>query len=209
MRPRRWSITLRKLADDNAVIYIPWRPQKNRSGGATHAPPYFLAGKTLSYAEEYDSFDGRQRPGYLLRPMREETEALLTPENRHIFLYDWALYNKWRYYDSLVDPIIAAEGWQVYLTNDHLTYKSPECANRDVAFFLHFTPQDTASLFPNRQEYGYDNLDFTFQRRGITLTDGTCIIERPLPDYDISAIRTGQYTEAGRIWEREYFLPLY
>ena len=104
-------------------------------------------------------------------------------------------------------PVIAAAGWQVYLRDGHLTYVSSECANRDEQFRLHFIPQDTADLPSARRIHGYDNLDFTFQRRGITLTDGACVIERPLPEYDIIAIRTGQYTETRRIWQREYYLP--
>ena len=95
----------------------------------------------------------------------------------------------------------------MYLRDGHLTYVSPECTNRDDFFLLHFIVRDAADLPSYRREYGYANADFDFQRFGITLSDGACVMDRPLPEYDIIAIRTGQYTEAGQIWEEEYRLP--
>ena len=223
---------IRDLADDNATIYVPWRytpPHSKdglaRSGGGAWAWAYFLSGKNLVFRDDYDHRKPYQAGDYQLTLTREDIPALLTPEHRHVFLYDWALYNKWRYYDSLGSPIIAAGGWQVYFTNEHriyasavrgwqvdpanghLTYVSQGCANVDAKFFLHLAPRAAADLSVARQEYDYENRDFDFQRFGLTLNDGTCIIERPLPDYDIAAIRTGQYTEAGRIWGGEYLTP--
>ena len=199
---------IRKLADDNAVIYIPWRPERIRSGGAAYASHYFLAGKTLNYqyAAESERFDGRQKPDYLLLPIREENESLLTPENRQVFLYDYALYEDLYDEADLGRRIIAAD-WNVYLRDDRLVYASSECANRDAVFWLHFVPADAAVLPAARQEIGYDNADFEFrQRHRKYWLNGRCVIERTLPEYDIIAIRTGQYTEAGRIWEGEYLM---
>lgn len=139
-------------------------------------------------------------------PTRENTDALLTPENRHIFLYDPALYDEWLR-TSAQDSRIIADRWQVYIRDDSLVYVSQECADRDELFYLHFTPQDTTDLPASRQEYGYDNHDFDFPYQGFILANGACVIERPLPEYDIIGIHTGQYTETGRIWEGEYHLP--
>ena len=200
---------IRKLADDNAVIYIPWRPERIRSGGAAYASQYFLDGKTLSYqhAGEPERLDGRQKPDYLLLPIREENESLMTPENRQVFLYDYALYEDLYDEADLGRRIIAAD-WNVYLRDDRLVYASSECANRDAVFWLHFVPADAAVLPAARQEIGYDNADFEFRKRHRKYwLNGRCVIERPLPEYDIIAIRTGQYTEAGRIWEGEYLMP--
>ncbi len=198
---------IRKLADDNAVIYILWRPQGIKSGGAAWASHYFLAGKTLNYAGESERFAGRQKPDYLLLPIREDTEALLTPENRQVFLYDYALYKDLYDEADLGRRIIAAD-WNVYLRDDRLIYASSECANQDAVFWLHFVPADAAVLPAARQEIGYDNADFEFRQRHRKYSlNGRCVIERTLPEYDVIAIRTGQYTETGRIWQREYYLP--
>ena len=198
---------LRELADDRHAIYAPYGFAGFRYGGAHWASEYFLAGKIVNY--EYDPGPPRKpkQPGdYLMLPTREDSPALLTPEHRHIFLYDWALYDQWRRTANLGRPIIAAD-WQVYLRDGHFTYQSSECAHRDALFFLHIVPQSAVDLPAARTESGYDNRDFHFRAGGLTLTDGACVIERPLPGYDIAAIRTGQYTDAGPIWQGEYVLP--
>ena len=42
----------------------------------------------------------------------------------------------------------------------------------------------------HRQQYGFDNLDFAFRDHRLPI--GKCLAERPLPEYAISEIRTGQ-----------------
>ena len=197
---------IRELAQKDAAIYIPYSPYYFRHGGAQWAAMYFLAGKTLVYTDEYGPGKPQQAGDYLLLTTRLDSPALLTPYHRHIFLYDWALYDQWRRTADWGRPIIAQD-WQVHLRDGHLTYTSPECANRDATFFLHYIPRHTGDLRADRREYGYDAQDFDFQFGGFTLTDGACVVDRRLPDYDIAAIRTGQYTEAGRIWQGEYRLP--
>ena len=202
---------IRGLVDDHAAIYAPWSFASFRFGGAHWASEYFLAGKIVNY--DYDPRPPRQpkQPGdYLLLPTREDSPALLTPDHRHIFLYDWALYDQWRRIADLGQPIIASDwaaDWQVYRREGHLTYVSAGCAHREAAFFLHFVPRNASDLPVVRREHGYDNRDFNFHSGGFTLTDGTCVIERPLPGYNIAVIRTGQYTESGQIWQGEYRLP--
>lgn len=197
---------LREAADDGSAIYVPWAYWELQHGGARMAMPYFLAGKTLIYTDGIGSDKPKQAGDYLLLFTREDIPALLTPENREVFLYDWALYDQWRRTADLGRPIIAG-GWQVYLRDGHLAYVSAECANRDVAFFLHLEPRVAVDLPAARKEYGFDNYDFGFGWGGFILTDGACVVERPLPDYDIAVIRTGQYNADGRIWEGEYRLP--
>ena len=190
--------TIRELVDDGAAIYAPWYPPSIASGGARWASYYFLAGKPINYTDPIGD--------YLLLPMREDTPALLTPAHRHIFLYNRTLYDEWRRATNLGRPIIASD-WQVYLRDGRLTYVSPECAHEDELFYLHFVPRDPADLGAGRKDYGYNNDDFLFYFGGVTFSDGVCVAERPLPDYDIAVIRTGQYTDAGRIWGEEYRPP--
>ena len=199
---------IRKAADDSQAIYVPWSYLLFRHGGTPWASSYFLAGKTLVYTDTdgHGSRKPKQAGDYLLLLTREDSPALLTPDNRHVFLYDWALYDQWRRTADLGRPIIAG-GWQVYLRDGHLAYVSAECVNRDEPFFLHLEPRYAIDLPADRKEYGFDNYDFGFGEGGLILTDGTCVVERRLPAYDIAAIHTGQYNADGRIWEREYRLP--
>ena len=196
---------IRDLADANQTIYVPAR-YLGTSDAAPYAWAFYLSGENLVFNDGYAPRQPQQAVDYLLMHTREDSPALLTPEHRHIFLYDWTLYNEWHRTSDLGRPVVAGD-WQVYFRGGHLTYVSPECANQDALFFLHFVAKNAADLPSGRQGQGYENADFAFRYESITLADGTCVIERPLPDYDISAIRTGQYTEAGRIWEREYRLP--
>ena len=205
---------IRELADDARAIYVPHPLQISGAQGATGgaagapwAPVYYLSGKTLVYTDQYGDAPPWQAGDYLLLPIREDNPALLTPDNRYAFLYDWTLYDQWRRTAYQNDTPIIADDWQVYLGAGHLTYQSPECAHREARFWLHFVPRSAADLPLYRREYGFDNRDFDWRLGGVKLADGTCVMERPLPDYDIVAIRTGQYTEAGRIWAGEYVLP--
>ena len=88
--------------------------------------------------------------------------------------------------------------------SDTLLYAKAPCAASDTAasFFLHITPADPAALPEPRRQHGFDNRDFSFDPDGMRF-DGKCFIRRPLPQYEIAGIRTGQYTDAGRIWEVE------
>ena len=85
-----------------------------------------------------------------------------------------------------------------------LLYAKEPCAPADTAarFFLHLTPADPNVLPELRRSYGFDNRDFSFDPDGVRF-DGKCLVRVSLPDYDIASIRTGQYTDAGRIWEVE------
>ena len=94
--------------------------------------------------------------------------------------------------------------FDVYMDGDHLVYVKEECGNEDAApFFLHIYPVDVASLPDGRQPHGFDNLDFDFPPMG--LGDDRCAAMRRLPDYEIEAVRTGQYTpEKGRVWSARF-----
>ena len=197
---------IRNLVNDDAAVYIQWRPNSTRFSGAAWAAPYFLAGKTLIYEHLGRLLPNKQAGDYLLLPARSDGPALLTPDNRHIFLYDWALYSQYHNAADL-DNLIIEKDWNVYLSHDHLTYISPECAHRDALFFLHFVPAHPLYLPAHRQEYGYANHDFLFQAVGRVRSDGACIVEYPRPGYDITELRTGQYNADGRIWQDKHSLP--
>ena len=102
----------------------------------------------------------------------------------------------------------ARSNFDLYLRDNQLTYRRESCAAADTAanFFLHIIPQDVADLPAERQDAGFANLDFAFNRYG-GLFDGKCLATIPLPDYPIAAIRTGQYVAGqGEVWSAELTL---
>ena len=60
-----------------------------------------------------------------------------------------------------------------------------------MRFFLHVYARDAADLPAERREYGFDNLDFFFTEYG-AVSAGACRVVRPLPEYAIERIETGQ-----------------
>ena len=98
-------------------------------------------------------------------------------------------------YETLVsgEPVMRSD-FDVYLSENKLTYVKEPCASTDTeaTFFLHLHPVDANDLPEHRRQYGFDNLDFDFGRRGMVL-DGKCMARIPLPEYAIARIATGQY----------------
>ena len=104
-------------------------------------------------------------------------------------------------------PAIRSD-WNVYLIEDSLIYVRERCGESDIApkFFLHLVPVDADDLPSHRKLYGFDNLDFAFRHH--VLGEGiVCVTKRELPDYDIAAIRTGQFILGeGQIWKGSFDL---
>ena len=96
--------------------------------------------------------------------------------------------------------------FDVYRHGNRLTYIKESCRAMDAQarFYLHLIPRDVNDLPSGRQQYGFDNLNFDFAQQG-TLFDGKCLATVELPDYEIAAIQTGQFTADGsRIWQAEF-----
>ena len=102
------------------------------------------------------------------------------------------------------EPAIRSD-FDVHISHDRLVYVKEPCARADTEaeFFLHLHPVDVNDLPDHRRQYGFDNLDFSFDGRGL-MSDGSCMARIPLPEYDIATIRTGQYTEEGGLWVGEH-----
>ena len=113
-------------------------------------------------------------------------------------------------YEALVsgEPAIRSD-FNIYIHEDTLTYFKEPCAHVDTEarFFLHLIPADVADLPAQRRQYGFDNLDFDFDERGV-IFDGKCLAKAPLPEYGISEIRTGQFVPGqGQVWKEEFTPP--
>ncbi len=89
------------------------------------------------------------------------------------------------------------------------SYAKSRCSYADTQakFFLHIYPKNRDDLSESRRPQGFDNLDFYFYQYGVRF-DGKCMAVVPLPEYQISSIRTGQYTNEGPIWERAAIMSL-
>ena len=75
----------------------------------------------------------------------------------------------------------------------------------DALDFLHVVPKDVDDLPARRRSSGFDNLDFHYGGTAALAFGRKCIAERPLPDYPIVRIRTGQFTPDGdQIWRVEF-----
>ncbi len=107
------------------------------------------------------------------------------------------------------DPIIRSD-FDVYVNENRLFYFKEPCAPADTEalFFLHVIPGDANDLPDHRKRYDFDNLDFGFEWRGV-IFEGKCMAAIALPEYAITRIRTGQFTDAGRLWEGEFRFDRY
>ncbi len=194
------------VSEDIVYIYPPgrakpWSEDRHRYGGAPWALSYFLAGSVL--IDDIRFGVDRNLANFIVERRHQPGPALLTPDNRHIFLYDRALYDRQYEATALGSPIIASD-WNVYLKDGRrLIYTSEECAYTNAWIFLHIDPRDADDLPEQRKQYGFDHLDFRFANHAV-LSDDRCVAVRELPAYDIAVIRTGQYTEGGALWEGEY-----
>ena len=95
--------------------------------------------------------------------------------------------------------------FDLYRQDNQLTYLRETCNAGDTVagFFLHIIPADVGDLPQERQEAGFANQDFAFDRWGGSF-DGKCLATVPLPDYPIASIRTGQHIPGqGEVWAVE------
>lgn len=96
--------------------------------------------------------------------------------------------------------------FDVYLTENSILYEKQPCSEEttDAMFFLHLEPVDVNDLPHHRRQYKFDNLDFDFDRHG-SIAGEICRAKVPLPDYDITRIRTGQQVPGeDPIWEGSF-----
>lgn len=157
---------------------------------------YYLAGHILvrDYEKERQP---RSRVDFFLMGEREPGPALLTPDNRRVFLYDRALY------DAEADRLIELAGasavrspFQVYYHDNALVYVKEGCAHGDTEakFMLHPIPADVSDLPEWTRERGFHNLDFAFADQSVVgAAAGRCLALIRLPGYAVSDIRTGQF----------------
>ena len=106
------------------------------------------------------------------------------------------------------DPDVSST-FDVYINDGRLLYAKSPCNNEDdqKPFFLHVFPADDADLPAGREESGFDNLGFELMQKG-GVHDGRCFAAVELPNYEISSIKTGQFSDGVQTWSAHYNLAL-
>ena len=219
--------TIRQLTR-NHTVYIPaaeLAPVLSWQGAPAIPPPtdprtypitesllnYYFAGSVIQIENKLlyaCAPDCAQTHDFAVSLERRETPALRTPNNRLVFLYDAngiAPMQQAQYRQILSQPPTARAEFNLYLSNHQIAYHKQPCTESDTKerFFLHLYPADPANLPPNRQQHGFDNIGFNFHQRGAIL-DGKCLATVPLPNYDLTRIRTGQWIRnQGETWQTE------
>ena len=108
-------------------------------------------------------------------------------------------------------PIVQSD-WEVYRIGRQLLYHREPCAPDDTIglFYRYLIPADVNDLPHYEREIGFSKLNFDFVSEGGVRYDGKCLVRMPLPDYEIHAIRTGQFApETGRLWSGEFYAETY
>ena len=108
-------------------------------------------------------------------------------------------------YDALTrgEPVVRS-AYDLYLDGRTLAYAKAPCSREDGAarFFLHVTPMNADDLPDDRKPHGFDNLDFSFESRGVRF-EGKCMVSVVLPSYPVAKVRTGQFIGRELLWEAE------
>ncbi len=130
--------------------------------------------------------------GFTVMNDRLETDALLTPKNERIFLYDSKKLLK-AYRQAVVSgELVARSTFDVYRDEHVLHYVKSPCSDADMQtkFFLHLFPTDERSIPVHRRWFGYDTDVLKFWHYGLRFDD-KCLASVALPHYDIARIETG------------------
>ena len=118
------------------------------------------------------------------------------------------------YYAALpaaVEPAARTEFYTLYVADGELHYLGedgvcPGGSNR-TRFNLRIYPEDAADLRPERRDWGFELLDFRFDRYLVALGaayDGLCAVAAPLPEYPIKGMLTGQHFPGEELlWQAE------
>ena len=170
-------------------------------GYAGHAMDYYLNSHPIYYVY-LPAVDG----GFVVMRERIDTDALLTPQNQHFFLYDRDGLEAWHedmYRTVASTEPVARKEFDVYLIDGTVYFLKEPCnsANLYARFFLHVFPEALDDLPDSRRrEHGFHNLDFAVGNRGL-LFDGRCLAIVGLPQYDIAGIRMGRVPSDGaEVW---------
>ena len=224
--------TIRKLTKDKTIVIPPEmrymkHPDDNKRLTAWRLTWHALTDRVILISVHFEKL---KFGDVLLSPVRFDGPAQLTPENRWAFLYDRRAYDEQfeQFIQAFGEPLLRVvhgdkgkellyelrrrDNQLMYVVRDArgaappfaLCDRRPVCEPaRNSRFLLRVIPVDANDLPPfNRR--GDEKLDFLFKDH--TLLDGgrRVLAVRPLPDYPIARIHTGQLdSEGGVLWQAE------
>ena len=173
----------------------------------------YLTQRVVIYARDEAAPSAARPSDLIIADMRIDGLTSLTPRNQALFLYEWDGYR--RHIDQMIEqegaPLIRSH-FDVYLNRNMLIYVKDNCRLSEPMphFFLALYPVDENDLPSERRRHGFENLDFRFAAQAFQ-RDKTCIAGKPLPDYDIDRIYTGQFIQRAdgsfdHLWEAEIHL---
>ena len=120
------------------------------------------------------------------------------------------------YYRAKYETVAAGGGellfageYDVYADGGALVYLKEPCAEEDTRgrFRLSAFPVNPADLPAEQREAGQAVLNFDFQQYGVRF-DGKCMIRRPLPDFDVSAVGIGRWIPGEAVvWTADVRMP--
>ena len=122
------------------------------------------------------------------------------------FVLDDSIYRSASAKAALAEPN-ARGRFNLHLQENRLLFLRDPCETPDAdgRFFADVTPVDAADLPPEREEHGFDSLDFSFDERG-AFFDGKCAAIADLPAYPIERVRAGQSDDDGVVWSAFFVL---
>lgn len=201
---------VRRHVLDRDVLVAIHRDAMLRLGAQRYAFWYYLSGAVLQYD---DSPAGSERQtDFVLSRTRVPSQSLLTPQHRFVFLYnspaavDAITDAHRRRYRALAAVVPTARvRFDIHWRDDLIVFAKDACAPAETGerFFLHLVPVSVGDLAPRDRRRGFDNLDFWFGEHGVRF-DGKCLAAVPLPGYPVAAVRAGQWTADGPLWQAEF-----
>lgn len=132
---------IRTLTEGGTVFWPEWRHRDPPFRG-TDLFPFYLSGRVLVIRD-----DVRRAGEFSLRERRRPGPALLTPDNREMFLYYRAGLDGDLLRDLGADAVPGIRArFEVYLRDGWVLYVRDGCAaeDREEPFFLRFVPAETA-----------------------------------------------------------------
>ena len=152
---------------------------------------------------DYTAADIRGRQGVEI--VVEARDGTLFRVNK---AYDPRLVYNAAYESVSANQPVVRSIFDVHLDGRTLSYAKSPCDREatESRFFLHVIPIAVNDLTDNRERWGFDNLDFSFEYSGARF-NGICLISVALPGYPIAEITTGQFDGEERLWEERFPFP--
>ena len=177
------ATAIRRLTADGDPIFMP----RNTFMRERSAKRYYLNRRIIhSHSLTAD--------GFTVLDDRLDTDALLTPQNERMFLYDSKKLLEWyrqAYQQIVAGEPVARSTFDVYRDETALYYVKTPCfdADKRTTIFSYIFPTDAKDLPVHRRLFGHDSDVFNFQDRGLRFDD-KCMGHLALPQYDIARIET-------------------